>query len=102
MRWETLTWQEIASIRRHGGETCLLPVGATEQHGPHLAVGMDSANAVLLCDAVSAKTSVPVLPAIRYVITLDADTELPRDSARQLVATIAHPLVKAEYLLVVL
>jgi cyclic beta-1,2-glucan synthetase len=31
-------------------------------------------------------------PSIRYVITLDADTELPRDSARKLVATLAHPL----------
>jgi cyclic beta-1,2-glucan synthetase len=29
---------------------------------------------------------------IHYVITLDADTILPRDSARKLVGTIAHPL----------
>lgn len=29
---------------------------------------------------------------IRYVITLDSDTELPKDSAKQLIATIAHPL----------
>ncbi|HUP24148.1 MAG TPA: glucoamylase family protein, partial [Thermoanaerobaculia bacterium] len=28
----------------------------------------------------------------RYVITLDADTQLPRDAARKLVGTIAHPL----------
>ncbi|MDI1250793.1 MAG: glucoamylase family protein, partial [Lacunisphaera sp.] len=33
-----------------------------------------------------------VLPAIRYVITLDTDTQLPRDAARQLVGTMAHPL----------
>ncbi len=32
------------------------------------------------------------LPAIRYVITLDTDTQLPRDAARQLVGTMAHPL----------
>jgi len=33
------------------------------------------------------------IPApIRYVITLDADTQLPPGSARRLVATIAHPL----------
>jgi cellobiose phosphorylase len=29
---------------------------------------------------------------IRYVITLDTDTQLPRDSARQFIATMAHPL----------
>jgi len=30
--------------------------------------------------------------AIRYIITLDADTQLPRDTAAKLVACIAHPL----------
>ena len=38
-----------------------------------------------------------VLPEIRYVITLDADTVLPRDSARRLVATLAHPLNRAQF-----
>ena len=36
-----------------------------------------------------------VLPSVRYVITLDADTQLPRDSARRLVGTLAHPLNRA-------
>lgn len=31
----------------------------------------------------------------RYVITLDSDTQLPRDSARRLVASMAHPLNQA-------
>ncbi|MDY7079666.1 MAG: glucoamylase family protein [Chloroflexota bacterium] len=38
-----------------------------------------------------------VLPEIKYVITLDADTLLPRDEARHLVATLAHPLNRAEF-----
>ncbi len=33
-----------------------------------------------------------VLPDVRYVITLDTDTQLPRDAARQFVGTMAHPL----------
>jgi cyclic beta-1,2-glucan synthetase len=37
-----------------------------------------------------------VLRTIRFVITLDADTELPRGAARRLVATLAHPLNRAE------
>jgi len=32
---------------------------------------------------------------IRYVITLDADTQLPRDAASKLVAVMAHPLNRA-------
>lgn len=37
------------------------------------------------------------LLSTRYVITLDTDTELPRDAARQLVATMAHPLNRPLY-----
>ena len=33
-----------------------------------------------------------ILPSVKYVITLDTDTQLPRDSARRLSATMAHPL----------
>ncbi|MBL9169457.1 MAG: hypothetical protein JNN07_17080 [Verrucomicrobiales bacterium] len=36
--------------------------------------------------------SIERLPTIRYVITLDTDTQLPRDAARKLIGTIAHPL----------
>ena len=35
------------------------------------------------------------LKNIRYVITLDLDTQLPRDAARRLVGTLAHPLNQA-------
>jgi cellobiose phosphorylase len=38
-----------------------------------------------------------ILSHVKYVITLDTDTQLPRDSARQLVGTIAHPLNRAHY-----
>ena len=34
---------------------------------------------------------------VRYVITLDTDTQLPRDSARQFAATMAHPLNRATW-----
>ncbi len=37
------------------------------------------------------------LQSVRYVITLDTDTVLPRDAARRLVATMAHPLNKPEF-----
>jgi len=37
------------------------------------------------------------LPPIRFVITLDADTQLPRETARTLIATIAHPLNRPHF-----
>ena len=33
-----------------------------------------------------------ILPRIRFVITLDSDTELPRGSAQRMIGTLAHPL----------
>lgn len=38
-----------------------------------------------------------LLPAIKYVITLDTDTQLPREAARQLVGTLAHPLNRPQF-----
>ncbi|MCH8527329.1 MAG: cyclic beta 1-2 glucan synthetase [Kiritimatiellae bacterium] len=38
-----------------------------------------------------------VLSAVRYVITLDTDTRMPRDAARTLIATLAHPLNRAVF-----
>ena len=38
-----------------------------------------------------------ILPEIKYVITLDTDTQLPRESARQLIGTMAHPLNRPQF-----
>ncbi|MGI9035854.1 MAG: GH36-type glycosyl hydrolase domain-containing protein [Pyrinomonadaceae bacterium] len=37
------------------------------------------------------------LEKIRYVITLDSDTQLPRDAARKLVGTATHPLNRPQF-----
>ena len=36
-----------------------------------------------------------VLPQVRYVLTIDADTELPRGTVQRLIGAIAHPLGRA-------
>jgi cellobiose phosphorylase len=38
-----------------------------------------------------------VLSNVKYVITLDTDTQLPRDTARQFVGAMAHPLNRARF-----
>jgi len=38
-----------------------------------------------------------ILREVKYVITLDADTQLPRDSARLFIGAMAHPLNRAVY-----
>ncbi len=41
--------------------------------------------------------SVGSLGSVRYVIVLDSDTQLPRDAARELVGTMAHPLNRPRF-----
>ena len=38
-----------------------------------------------------------VLASVKYVITLDSDTQLPRESARQYIGAMAHPLNLPKY-----
>lgn len=38
-----------------------------------------------------------ILPTIKFVITLDTDTQLPRDAARNLAGTMAHPLNRPQF-----
>ncbi|HYM05594.1 MAG TPA: hypothetical protein VEU11_03465, partial [Terriglobales bacterium] len=40
---------------------------------------------------------IAVLSSVKYVITLDTDTQLPRDSARHFVGAMAHPLNRPRY-----
>lgn len=66
MRWSDLTWDEIPAVFAANGHAAMLPVGATEQHGPHLGCGVDTVIADKLCLAVAQRTSVPMLPPLPY------------------------------------
>ncbi|MDO8826892.1 creatininase family protein [Methylophaga sp.] len=61
-----MTWEEVADAVKNGIDTALLPVGATEQHGPHMGCGMDSAIADTLCREVAKNTPVFLLPTQPY------------------------------------
>ncbi len=41
--------------------------------------------------------ALPAISPIKFVLTLDTDTQLPRDAASELVATMAHPLNRPVY-----
>jgi len=41
--------------------------------------------------------SAGVPPDVRYVVTLDADTQLPREAVKRLVGTMAHPLNRPRF-----
>lgn len=68
--WSAMTWEELPQRLREAQASALLPVGATEQHGPQLGCGMDWVIADRLCRAVAAATGVPMLPTLPYGCSL--------------------------------
>jgi creatinine amidohydrolase len=69
-RWDLLTSTEIGEIVAGGMDLALFPVGATEQHGPHLATGTDTISPEEIAWRVSERTGVVVLPAMPYGLSL--------------------------------
>lgn len=112
---EALLERAVAGIaalnRRHpgDGEGSFLLLHRPRRHNPREKVWMgwerkrgklEELNAALRGDSRGFSTiegPLPRVQGVRYVIALDADTELPRDTARMLAATLAHPLNRPVY-----
>ncbi|MCI2423942.1 mycofactocin biosynthesis peptidyl-dipeptidase MftE [Saccharopolyspora sp. K220] len=63
-RLADLTWPEIAEVAEHS--VLAVPVGATEQHGPHLPFTVDTEIAVELCARLAQRRSALVAPPVTY------------------------------------
>lgn len=74
---EELPWTEVAEFRERNGGMLLLPLGATEQHGPHLPICTDTLIATASCAYASAKTGVPVLPPLAYTVSAGHTAKWP-------------------------
>lgn len=77
MQWAERTWQELPHDLAATGRAAILPVGATEQHGPHMGCGMDSALADKLCTVVAKRTGVLMLPTLPYGCSLGHSRHWP-------------------------
>jgi creatinine amidohydrolase len=65
-KWEELTSAQFADLLDADPDcVALIPVGATEQHGPHLPVGTDTIIATALADAAAGDSAV-VLPPLAF------------------------------------
>src|SRR5689334_22306611 len=74
--WFESAWPDLVDLAG-GDEVGLVPVGAVEQHGPHLPTGTDTIVATALCERVSDRTGAPVLPAIPVGCSYGHSTNLP-------------------------
>lgn len=67
--WASLTFEEVGELARTG-VVAVLPVGATEQHGPHLGTGTDAVLADAAVKAAVSETGDLALPALAYGCSL--------------------------------
>jgi creatinine amidohydrolase len=67
-RWDELTREEISQLAREA--LLVLPVGTTEQHGPHLATGTDASIVAAIAERASAAARRPetilLAPTLAY------------------------------------
>lgn len=68
-RFDHAAWPDLQALRDAGtpiSRVCLLPVGAIEQHGPHLPCDTDSLIAQAVCDAAAQRAGCLSLPVLAY------------------------------------
>ena len=75
-KWEQLTWPDLAAAVTEA-TVVLVPVGATEQHGPHLPLCTDTVIAETLCEAAAERTAALVAPAISVGCSFGHGRRLP-------------------------
>ena len=63
VRLRDITWTDAEKMFNET-DTAILPVGATEQHGPHCPLGTDIMTAEYVSRIVGERTGLPVLPVI--------------------------------------
>jgi creatinine amidohydrolase len=65
---EELTWTELRDMVRSGKTTVIVPIGGTEQNGPHMALGKHNRRVHLLSERIArALGNAVVAPVIAYV-----------------------------------
>lgn len=60
-----MSWQQAKEYLAHDNRV-ILPLGATEEHGPHLGLGTDFIEAEAIAHGVGEKTNVAVAPTLVY------------------------------------
>ena len=65
LRTDQLTWTEYVE-KLNANALVFLPVGAHEQHGPHLPMGTDAIFATKMAEAIAANLDGLVLPTMTY------------------------------------
>lgn len=65
IRLERLRWDQVETHLAQD-DTVIVPIGSTEQHGPHLPVGVDTMTAIAVSEDAAARTGAVLAPPVWY------------------------------------
>lgn len=111
---EDLTWTEVRDGLRAGATTVIIPVGGTEQNGPHMALGKHNFRAAALSARIAAKLgNTLVAPVVAYVpegrisppaghMRFPGTISVPEDAFAAILAGAARSLKQGGFLDIVL
>ncbi|MDB5871780.1 MAG: Creatininase [Ramlibacter sp.] len=114
LQLDDLTWTEVRDGLRAGTTTVILPVGGTEQSGPHMALGKHNVRAAVLATRIAAKLgNALVAPVMSYVpegrvsppaghMRFPGTLSVPEDAFAAVLAGAARSLKQAGFVDIVL
>ena len=66
VEWARLTWEEAAEAGCSGSRLQYFPLGAIEEHGPHMTLGSDCSAADAFAARLASETECILLPTVPY------------------------------------
>lgn len=106
---EDMSWPELQAAQRAGTTTVIIPIGGTEQNGPHLALGKHNARVRVLAGRIAAELGTAVVaPVLAYVpespghLRFPGTIDVPGDAFVSLLASAANSFRRGGFLDVVL
>jgi creatinine amidohydrolase/Fe(II)-dependent formamide hydrolase-like protein len=114
LQLDELTWTEVRDGLRAGATTIIIPIGGTEQNGPHMALGKHNFRAAALSARIAAKLgNTLVAPVMAYVpegrisppgghMRFPGTISVPEDAFASVIAGAARSLKQNGFLDIVL
>jgi creatinine amidohydrolase len=99
LQLDALTWTEVRDAVRDGSTTILIPIGGTEQNGPHMALGKHNVRVARLAERIATRLGLTlVAPVVAYVpeppghMRFPGTISVPDDAFIGVVGGAAHSL----------
>lgn len=114
LQLEALTWMEVREAVAAGNTTVLVPIGGTEQNGPHMVLGKHNTRARVLATRIAERLgNALVAPVVAYVpegaidppsahMRFPGTVTIPEDAFEKTLESIARSYLKHGFRTVVL